>query len=182
MPGIASAHPHTLPKACLCYRGTSPEGPHPWEGMRWHQTQPASITTLYCLVFPREASLFDSSFPKHSFLLQVTTCADLRQGEILMSLPPSQGLGKIYQDSPARGCGCPQIPGGPGPCHQTLDLPVLSLQEREEAPERCWLPDPANDMPDQYLGCFALGAGPAGAVRAALFTDNSWPPVCPQAA
>lgn len=59
-----------------------------------------------------------------------------------MSLPPSQGLGKIYQDSPARGCGCPQIPGGPGPCDQTLDLPVLSLQEREEAPEPCWLPDP----------------------------------------
>lgn len=92
-----------------------------------------------------------------------------------MSLPPSQGLGKTYQDSPARGYGCPQILGGPGQCHQTLDLPVLSLQEREEAPELCWLPDPANDMPDQYLGCFALGAGPADAVRAALFTDNGCP-------
>lgn len=99
-----------------------------------------------------------------------------------MSLPPSQGLGKIYQDSSARGCGCPQIPGGPGQCHQTLDLPVLPLQERDEAPELCWLPDPANDMListwDALLWAQALQ------MLSGLLSlqTTAGPPYCPQAA
>ena len=110
-----SSPPH-LPNPCPFYRGGTakhhPKGHFP--GMTsWHQDPWASVTTLAAWCFLEKPYSVIIVSQVATSLLQVTTWTDCHQGEILLSFPPSQGLGTIYQDSPPRDSAFPQISTGP---------------------------------------------------------------------